>query len=663
MGFSVRNRFLNLCSRVCVLGIVFFFFDTIAHSQLIENPIGIQNPEGGFESTDPWPDSYAIQVSPEYVALHERIRESAGYGRYWHVQTAGLDAALYSDGGLNISFPPEMGGGQLTRANFERTEDAHTVTGTLEFARAAAPDDCFQHYIVGLSSTADGLSGYFAFGEKGYVLRPAGLGRSVIYEFNAPPAQTESCASCDHSRSCDSTLISNSKPAEISIHHVEEENMEIRKFETINAGSCVVDLAVGFTPEIAEFVDMRAESAAIVAQMNHALLCSGVTNFCYRLSGYDELEFLMDNGTQYGVAGILSQILPPTEADIIQFRTSNDADQVLVVKTNNLEPGRGVSQLETAPIDRWRSVVIDGSLSNYTPSHELAHNHGCQHLENVLTGGLGELNAWAKSHLIGPTGTTIMSASNPLPSGHVRTFNFSNPDEWNWLGQTGLVDRDNAKQLRETGCDMSQLVDSYDPDLSQAIWIRPTDANTCPGDFSRFTVNDRCFNSSVGTVSWSWSINGGPFQYLQSTSGPTIGLTLPQLSGYNYIVLKATGACMDGELVAATYEFSVSACHDPCPEDEVELTESRLGGSPSEALTNSYTLSHIDGQEIELVRESTDAAKAVYFTDVLGRTYKADFVESSQKLLISTTDINLQVKFVSVVTSGGVETFPFVLNK
>lgn len=256
-----------------------------------------------------------------------------------------------------------------------------------------------------------------------------------------------------------------------------------------------------------------------------------------------------------------------------------------------------------------------------------------------------------------------MSKSFQLESGQERTFNFSNPNEWNWLGRTGLVDRDNARQLRETGCDISQWVDSYDPELSQAIWIRPTDANTCPGDFTRFTVNDRCFNSSVGTLNWSWSINGGPFQYLQSTSGPTIGLTLPQLSGYNYIELKATGACMDGELVAATYEFSVSACHDPCPEDEVDLTESRIGSSLSGVHANSYTLSRISGQELELVRKSTDTSKAVYFTDLLGRTYEADFVEAGQKLLISTTDINLQVKFVSVVTSAGVETFPVNLNR
>ena len=262
---------------------MFFLLCPSGNTQIIELPIEIQNPDGGFNSNEPWPQSYVAQVSPKYVALHKRIRESAGYGRYWHVRTVDLDAALISTEGLYISFPPEVGGGQLTRASFERTPDAYTVTGTLEFARAAAPDDCFQHYIVGLSSTVDGLSGYFSFGEKGYLLRPAGLGRSVIYEFNPPPPFEGSCAVCDNSSSLSVGSINNSINAVdfSSDSSVEvEDKASIQKFEATNAGSCVVDLAVGFTSEIAEFVDMRAEAAAIVAQMNHALICSNVTNFC-----------------------------------------------------------------------------------------------------------------------------------------------------------------------------------------------------------------------------------------------------------------------------------------------------------------------------------------------------------------------------------------------
>ena len=502
-----------------------------AYAQLISPPQGIQNPEEGFGPDEPWPDTYAGQVSSEYVSLHKRIRESPAYGRYWHVQTTSLELAMTSSEGLYISFPPENGGGQLTRLTFERTEGTYTATGTLEFIRVVAPENCFQQYLVGISSTSDGLSGYFSFDNQAYLLRPAGLGRSVIYEFIPPQQMTESCSACDNigSLSISSPLVTGvGNHGEFSSGILSVKDVgKIKVDKTIagEGGACVIDLAVGFTPEAADFLDIKAEAAAIVAQMNHALVCSKVTNFCYRLAGCDRLDFLEDRGTQFNVSDILDQITPPspTLPDILAFRSDNNADQVLIVKTDNLEPGFGVSQVRTTPSDRWRSVIIDGSIARFTPSHELAHNHGCQHLEDAIAGGDGELNIWARSHLVNATSTTIMSQFFQLPSGQMRTFNFSNPDQFNWLWEpTGLSDRDNAQQLRSTGCDIADLVDSFNPEWSQTLRIRPMDPNTCPGDITSFRVTDRCLNSTIGTISWSWSINGSAYQHLQTTSSGTI---------------------------------------------------------------------------------------------------------------------------------------------
>lgn len=96
-----------------------------AHAQLISPPIGIQNPEEGFGPGEPWPDTYAGQVSAEYVSLHERIRESPAYGRYWHVQTTSLESAMISSEGLYISFPPEMGGATHKSNIWAHWRDVH----------------------------------------------------------------------------------------------------------------------------------------------------------------------------------------------------------------------------------------------------------------------------------------------------------------------------------------------------------------------------------------------------------------------------------------------------------------------------------------------------------------------------------------------------------
>ena len=316
--------------------------------------------------------------------------------------------------------------------------------------------------------------------------------------------------------SCDYCFVPSKKRVTLrTIHNPYSTNTTEALFSysavTINGDMrCVVEVVVASTPEAREEGVDALDAFAIIIDANLALIFSQIPSFRYGLVGYHELV-----NTSFSAQTPKEQVIPILTSNNEVSATKNlyDADQILVIaQSNAFEEISGASELTTAPADRDLTAVENGSASNYTGPHELAHNHGCKHQNDPQVGGPGQLQFTARGHEITPGPVTdykIMTimAIHLVPN-RSRVLRFSDHNVDYYGLPTGTVLHNNAVQLRITGCAVAAMTPS------ECYGITLDGPTMAPRNSTvTYEASSRCPGTgrNTGTISWFISINFSPF--------------------------------------------------------------------------------------------------------------------------------------------------------
>jgi hypothetical protein len=378
------------------------------------------------------------------------------------------------------------------------------------------------------------LSGYFNIEERDFFIRPLGDDDYILVEL-----EEEDAAICGYN------ILGS--PTEV----IPEETTQIASDRGEN---CDVKVLVLYTSNAEEDIDnISTYISGLIAQSNQALRNSAVTSseLTFKLAG----KALLSDFTESGDINADLLILR-TNTTAISLRNGLSADCVMLLTDGDysmsggtvygLAPSCGPGDLLSFAI-----VEADAAASRMTFVHELAHLFGCKHSFGNLNGGCEpdferphefDLSFFKRNF------NTIMESGVKKKK---RIPHFSNPDV-EYRGRptglnstsSGIIERNNAKKLREQACIVGDFRSSND--LRAIIY---GDSHWCISLGIPIQLVAQASGGGSGPYTYLWQISSDGINYnptpLSTMDNATVPVPTPFEVGVvvfiKLVVISGTG--------------------------------------------------------------------------------------------------------------------------
>lgn len=248
--------------------------------------------------------------------------------------------------------------------------------------------------------------------------------------------------------------------------------------------------------------------------------------------------------------------------DIRVLREQYKADLAVILTDGNYGNALGFAALfDYGNPSKGHVALVEANGGSWVFPHETGHLMGCQHdviqeqAPNVAASskahnwyykkGIFNIHKWQKSIVAGggAKGYFVSRFSNPAVKYESRS-----------VGNTGRSDRNNALQLKNSACTVSNYIAS-EPDPTMGVSISgPSSASIG----SKFTLTASVSNCSSRTYKWERSSNG--YSYYNAGSGSSLSI-IPYNSDNLYVRLTVT--CSNGQSKTAFRTVYVSGSGGP----------------------------------------------------------------------------------------------------
>ncbi len=441
---------------------------------------------------------------------------------------------------------------------------------------------------------------------------------------------------------------------------------------------CVVRVGFGVDVATSQIENVVAEAATTVADMNEALQLSGVSNLRYENAGTIILRSPSFQGFNpssdpdaIGLASIQGSF-DAMEADV-DFELGNFIHQygldqfALIVRYRDGVGAAGWAE-GGSPATRDKVIIQGRREARLTGPHELGHNHGCQHDDAAVGPAkiIGELNDWARgsSFAINNRGDRNGTVMGYAPSANsVRRKYFTHPSA---NAITGSVDYDNARQLRNTACYVSNL--GPEPMVSTApLTLYSTQSIYCQEEIARWGLVSN--GGSIASVSWALSVGGNAYVHFATTTFPSVSHTLPYLlhGKRRDSKVRAVVTFADGNVITVEYSFYISNCQsvDPTYEEALvyKIPDTLAATVPCSAILKETTSEHVVIGLNQFV-----GIESIRLSDGLGRSTIVPFDVMSNDLEHPTSiriarPSSSSITIVSIVSQCGVVSVPMLQSQ
>ncbi|MBC6996096.1 zinc-dependent metalloprotease family protein [Neolewinella lacunae] len=303
------------------------------------------------------------------------------------------------------------------------------------------------------------------------------------------------------------------------------------------------------------------EAADMIGNSNIALINSGLNDVRFENAGVQLFNGFVETNTNNPGLDIRDDLVALTVAlndpatAVSQFRENFNADLVVLFVDGNYNGltftilGRaGLAPLVES--NAYAIVEIDGG-SNTTYTHEVGHNLGCLHDDDMDTTDplIGDF-ANAQLFSVGNDDFKTVVANGGAVGQTI--LNFSNPGI-NFAGvATGTAnERDNARQIDEnSACPVSCYRLGGAPMNVYISGLNMVNANQS----SNWCANvSNC--GSITNYNWAYSTNG--FSYTPFFGGSCASFTAP--SGASQFFLRVVVSCADGSQAEDVHRVTIQA--------------------------------------------------------------------------------------------------------
>ncbi|HKP35463.1 MAG TPA: zinc-dependent metalloprotease family protein [Pyrinomonadaceae bacterium] len=257
-----------------------------------------------------------------------------------------------------------------------------------------------------------------------------------------------------------------------------------------------------------------------------------------------------------------------TDANVAAMRNTTNADLVaILVESDPANCGVGALMRTVRPsfaFSAFSATRRSCAVGNLTFAHELGHNQGCEH--NPENGGSPSTASYpfAFGHYVDGAFRTVMSYTDPCPTGCPRVAHFSNPNVFYGGVPTGVLDqRDNHQVINNTALIVSQF--------------RSSTGCAAPGAFAQSSPGDGESVSSPTTsvaLSWSSSANATAYEVFFGPNPNVLPLVGSQAATSRNVTVSAGQAyywrvlaygCNGLSASTPTRSFSVSSVGTSAP--------------------------------------------------------------------------------------------------
>jgi hypothetical protein len=264
----------------------------------------------------------------------------------------------------------------------------------------------------------------------------------------------------------------------------------------------LIDVLVVYTPLVRTALGGNTQAEAFAQQAINA------TNTAYQNSEITPRLRLVGtmeavNYTENGLEAALNWVR--TDPNVAAVRNTVNADLVsILVENDPANCGVGALMRTVRPsfaISAFSATRRSCAVGNLTFAHELGHNQGCEH--NPENGGPPSSASYpfAFGHYVNGSFRTVMSYSDPCPSGCPRVAHFSNP-AISFAGvATGILnERDNHQVINNSASTVAQF--------------RNSAGCVAPGAFAQLSPeNGQSVSTPTTSVTLSWSPSANATAY------------------------------------------------------------------------------------------------------------------------------------------------------
>ena len=396
------------------------------------------------------------------------------------------------------------------------------------------------------------LSGYFNIEERDFFIQPLGGDDYILVEL-----EEEDAAICGYN------ILGS--PTEVT----PEETTQVASDRGEN---CDVKVLVLYTSNAEEDIDnISTFISGLIAQSNHALRNSGITN--------TELTFVLAGKallSDFTETDIISNDLAAlrTNSRAIALRDSLSADCVMLLTDGDYSINDGTVYglaPSCGPGDALSFAIVeaDAAASRMSFVHELAHLFGCKHSHGNKNGSCEpdferpyEFNLnFFKRNL-----NTIMESGVKKKK---RIPHFSNPDvEYRGhptgLNSTasGIIETNNAKQLREQACIVGDFRSSND--LRAIIY---GDDHWCVSSLGiPIPLVAHASGGGSGPYTYLWQISSDGINYAPTPLSITDNATVPMpttLDAGDIVFIKLVVISGTGQMYVTYWDIRVLPLESP----------------------------------------------------------------------------------------------------
>jgi len=378
--------------------------------------------------------------------------------------------------------------------------------------------------------------------EEIYELQDLGGNKNVLFKID-PSIYTESeCASTHEAVGYQGT------------NQNEEPEINFR------SGGCNVRVLVLFTAA-ADAVGNPQNSATLFMQQTNQIINNSEATLHFTLAGVEELVGFIETppaGIGAGAAITDTRDRLRINAAANALRDFHQADLVVLLTDGNWPGIVGASFLDEWGDPDFGYVVseLDAAGGRFTFTHELAHDFGCKHNDHDAGPPQFVFEARGRSFLAPwywPTRRKTTMAR--LEEGGTRIMHFSNPDvDFKGIA-TGLQDRNNANQLTNMGCAISDYRPFTPPNPFLIDIAGPVNGSNS-GTYTWCVNIQGC--QSTPTILWEYSIDGIHY-YQWFTNQYCITAPMPMDAS---LWLRVTVTC--GTQVITDWHYTENSDGDPC---------------------------------------------------------------------------------------------------
>jgi hypothetical protein len=383
--------------------------------------------------------------------------------------------------------------------------------------------------------------------EEIYELQDFGGNKNVLFKINPSIYTEDECASTHEADGYQ------------GINQNEELNINFR------SGGCNVRVLVLFTAA-ADAIGDPPNSATLFMQQTNQIINNSEATLHFTLAGVEELVGFIETppagiGAAAAITDTRNRLRINAAANAL--RDTHQADLVVLLTDGNWGGIVGVSFLNEWGDPDFGYVVaeIDAAGGRFTFTHELAHDFGCKHNDDDAGPPQFVFEARGRSFLAPwywPTRRKTTMAQ--LEEGGTRIMHFSNPEvEFRGIN-TGLTDRNNAHQLTNMGCEISDYR-SFTPPTPFSIDISGPVKGTNLGTYTWCVNIQGC--QSTPSILWEYSIDGIHFNPW-FTNQYCITAPMPMDAS---LWLRVTVTC--GSQVITVWHFTENSDGDPCDQNQM----------------------------------------------------------------------------------------------